>query len=56
MADEQTKVIVRETYTLKKFDGDDQTREPVEVIEVVIENGKEVKRTVIQKGENHGTH
>ncbi len=51
MADEKTKVVLRETVVLKKFDGDDQTKEPVEIITVELENGKEVKRTITKKEE-----
>lgn len=46
MADEESKVIVKETIVLKKFEGDDQTEEPVEVTVVEIENGVEVRRTI----------
>jgi len=57
MPDETPKVIVRETVTLKKFDGDDQTKEPVEFITIELENGIEVKRTIQRNGEiTNGTN
>lgn len=57
MPDEAPKVIVKETMTLKKFDGDDQTQEPVEVITIELENGVEVKRTIQRNGEiDNGTN
>lgn len=57
MPDEAPKVIVRETVTLKKFDGDDQTQAPVEVITIELENGVEVQRTIQRNGEmNNGTN
>lgn len=53
MADENNKLVVREHVVLKKFEGDDQTQEPVEVIEIVVENGVEVSRKVYKKGEDN---
>lgn len=51
MADEENKFKLRETVVLKKFDGDDQTQEPVETITIEFENGVEVRRTIKKQGE-----
>lgn len=51
MPDEKQKVKLVETVTLKKFDGDDQTKEPVETIVIVMEDGVEVRRTITKQGE-----
>lgn len=51
MPDEKQKVKLVETVTLKKFEGDDQTQEPVEIIEVTLEDGVEVRRVTTKQGE-----
>lgn len=51
MNDDKPKVKIHEKVTLKKFEGDDQTQEPVETIVVELEDGVEVRRTIIKKGE-----
>lgn len=57
MSDDKNKVEVREHAVLKKFDGDDQTKAPIEIIEVDIVNGKEVSRKVTRKEDTtDGTH
>jgi hypothetical protein len=57
MTDEKAKFVIRETIVLKKFNGDDQTKEPVEIITIEMENGKEVKRTIAKKEvKQDGTH
>jgi hypothetical protein len=57
MSEETQKVKIRETVTLKKFEGDDQTQEPVETITIEFEDGEEVRRTITKKGDsNEPTH
>lgn len=50
MSDDKSKLTVIENIVLKKFDGDDQTQEPVETVEIRVENGIEVLRLVTRKG------
>ena len=56
MSDDEPKIKINETVTLRKFEGDDQTGEPLETIIIQIVDGVEVSRQVITKGDQNGTH
>lgn len=51
MSDDAPKIKVRETFEVKKFEGDDQTQEPVEIITVVQEAGVVLSVNVWRKGD-----
>jgi hypothetical protein len=56
MSDDKSKVQVVETLKLEKFDGDDQTQEPVETIEILTINGIEISRKVTRKEEGNAAN
>ena len=51
MPDEKPKVKLKEKVILKKYDGDDQTKEPVETLVIEFEDGVEISRKTIKPGE-----
>lgn len=51
MSDDVPKIKVRETFEVKKFEGDDQTKEPIEIITVVQEEGVVLSVNVWKKGD-----
>lgn len=57
MSDDKPVIKVRETIVVKKFEGDDQTTEPIETITVEQEDGVVLSVVVEKKGEeNNGTN
>jgi hypothetical protein len=56
MSDDKPAIKVRETIEVKKFMGDDQTQEPVEIVTVVMEDGVIISEQVIKKGDTNGTN
>lgn len=56
MSDDKSKIKVRETIVVKKFEGDDQTKEPVEVVTVEQENGVVLSVQVERKGDTNATN
>ncbi len=57
MSDDKSTIRVRETIVVKKFEGDDQTGEPIEVITIEQENGVVLSVNVERKGEEtNGTN
>ncbi len=45
-SNETAKLILREEIVVKKFEGDDKSRQPFEKITLIYENGQLIKREV----------
>lgn len=53
MSDDKPKIKIRETVIVKKFEGDDQTGEPIETIIVEQEDGVVLSVKVEKQGEDN---
>jgi len=56
MSEDRPVIKVRETIVVKKFEGNDQSGEPIEIITVEQEEGVVLSVTVEKKGDNNGSN